>query len=91
MAQRAEEIARMTAQRDEARQEIVELMREVEAKREADEKVARLEMGQKEMEGRLDEALVMLGEKSERVEELEQDVKDIKEMYRDLLLDRTGK
>ncbi len=81
----------MTAQRDEARQEIVELMREVEAKREADEKVARLEMGQKEMEGRLDEALVMLGEKSERVEELEQDVKDIKEMYRDLLLDRTGK
>ncbi|KAF2202156.1 M protein repeat protein-like protein [Delitschia confertaspora ATCC 74209] len=84
-----EEMARLVAQRDEARDEVVALMREVEEKRGLGEKVGRLEGELREMERRYETTLELLGEKSERVEELVNDVKDLKDMYRELLLEKT--
>jgi predicted RNase H-like nuclease (RuvC/YqgF family) len=74
-----EELARLTAQRDEAREEVVALMREVDEARKNGDRVADLE---KRME---EAALDMLGEKTERVEELEGDVRDLKKIYRELV------
>ncbi|KAL9115448.1 MAG: hypothetical protein Q9227_000769 [Pyrenula ochraceoflavens] len=85
-----DELARLTAQRDEARQEVVELMREVEQKRALDKRVAALQEDQTELNARYQATLEMLGEKSEQVEELKADVADVKEMYRELV-DRTMK
>lgn len=80
-----DELARLGAQRDEARNEVVELMREVELKKAGDERVAKLEVQQQEMQERYQTTLEMLGEKSEQVEELKADVADVKQMYRDLV------
>ena len=86
-----ENIARLAAQRDEARAEIVGLMREVESKRATDKKVVELEREVKSINERYLTTLEMLGERTERVQELEGDVSDIKQMYKDLVLQRTGK
>jgi chromosome segregation ATPase len=80
-----EEMARILAQRDEAREEVVSLMREVEAARGDKEKMAQLEEEVKSMKGRYDAALEMLGEKSEECEELKNDVLDLKKIYRELV------
>jgi predicted nucleic acid-binding Zn-ribbon protein len=80
-----EEMARLVAQRDEAREEVVALMREIDQKKGMDEKVENLERDLKDMNQRYQTTLEMLGEKSERVEELEGDVVDLKKMYRDLV------
>jgi chromosome segregation ATPase len=80
-----EELARLVAQRDEAREEVVALMREVEEKRKLDERVDGLEKDLKEMEQRYETTLEMLGEKTERVDELESDVADLKKIYKELV------
>ncbi|CAO2650283.1 Nn.00g015750.m01.CDS01 [Neocucurbitaria sp. VM-36] len=80
-----EELSRLTAQRDEAREEVVALMREVEDKRAQDQKVGELATRLTEMEVRYQTTLEMLGEKTERVEELESDVNDLKKIYRELV------
>lgn len=83
-----DELARITSQRDEARQQVVDLMRESEEKKEADARVQELERRLEELDQRYQTTLEMLGEKSERVEELQADIVDIKQMYRELA-DRT--
>ena len=85
-----EDLARLSAQRDEARAEIVSLMKEVGAKRAADIKVAELEAEVADIKARYETTLEMLGEKSEMVEELRSDIDDIKAMYRELV-ERTVK
>ena len=80
-----EDIARLSAQRDEARVEIVALMREIETKRAADAKVAELEAEIKDINQRYQTTLEMLGEKSELVDELQSDIVDLKAMYRELV------
>jgi hypothetical protein len=80
-----EELARLSAQRDEAREEVVSLMREVEEKKNLDQKVDTLEKDLKAMEQRYETTLEMLGEKTEKVEELEGDVADLKKIYRELV------
>lgn len=80
-----EELARLVAQRDEAREEVVALMREVDSKRALDGKVETLEKDLREMEQRYETTLEMLGEKTEKVEELEGDVADLKKIYRELV------
>jgi hypothetical protein len=80
-----EELTRLVAQRDEAREEVVKLMREVEDKRAQDERVDKLEIELQAMNERYQTTLEMLGEKTERVEELESDVADLKKMYRELV------
>jgi len=80
-----EELQRLQAQRDEARDEVVSLMRETEEKRGLEAQVEKLE---KELDGvskRYQTTLEMLGERSEEVEELRQDVKDLKKIYRELV------
>ncbi|KAF8249308.1 hypothetical protein K440DRAFT_649504 [Wilcoxina mikolae CBS 423.85] len=91
MAGSREELARVQGQRDEGRREIVELMREVEGKRKAEERVRCLEGEIKELGIRMETTLELLGEKTEKVEELQQDVEDLKEMYRELVLTTSGK
>jgi uncharacterized coiled-coil DUF342 family protein len=80
-----EELARLARQRDEARSEIVALMKEVEEKRRDHERVGELEKEVGELNDRYNTTLEMLGEKSEQVEELRADIQDVKAMYRDLV------
>lgn len=80
-----EEMARLVSQRDEAREEVVGLMREIDEKRGLDEKVEKLEKEMAEVDERYQTTLEMLGEKSEKVDELEGDVEDLKKIYRDLV------
>ncbi|KAI0012874.1 TATA element modulatory factor 1 TATA binding-domain-containing protein [Xylariaceae sp. FL0662B] len=80
-----EELARISSQRDEARAEIVVLMKEAEAGKAATRKVQDLEAEVTAINERYQTTLEMLGEKSELVEELRADVEDVKAMYRDLV------
>ncbi|KAI5920767.1 TATA element modulatory factor 1 TATA binding-domain-containing protein [Camillea tinctor] len=80
-----EELSRISSQRDEARGEIVTLIKEVEAGKAAIKKVEELEKEVSDINERYQTTLEMLGEKSELVEELRADVQDVKAMYRDLV------
>ena len=80
-----EELSRLSTQRDEARTEVVSLMREVEQKRAADERIVALEAEIVQINGRYQTTLEMLGEKSELVDELKADVADVKKIYRELV------
>lgn len=81
-----DELIRLSAQRDDARREIVELMKEVEAKRSVDKKVGELGAQVDLLNERYQTTLEMLGERSERVEELEADVVDLKKIYKELIM-----
>lgn len=85
-----EELARITNQRDEARGEIVTLMKDVEIGKAANIKVEALKKEVADINDRYQTTLEMLGEKSELVDELKADVQDVKAMYRDLV-ERTHK
>jgi uncharacterized protein involved in exopolysaccharide biosynthesis len=85
-----DQLTRLSAQRDEARAEIVALMREVQAKRAVDARVAELEKEVSNIKERYETTLEMLGEKSEMVDELKSDIDDIKAMSRELV-ERTVK
>lgn len=80
-----DELARLSAQRDEAREQVVSLMREVEQKRAADIRIKSLEDEISQINQRYQTTLEMLGEKSEVVEELKADVADLKKIYRELV------
>ncbi|KAI1821095.1 hypothetical protein F4861DRAFT_486567 [Xylaria intraflava] len=80
-----EELTRILSQRDEARGEIVTLIRDLEASKMAATRVADLEKEASDINEKYQTTLEMLGEKSELVEELRADVQDIKAMYRDLV------
>lgn len=85
-----DEIARLSSQRDGARQQVVDLMREIEQKRTADTRLAALEKDHKELSEKHRATLELLGEKTELVEELKADILDVKQMYRHLA-DTMGK
>lgn len=85
-----EDLTRLSAQRDEARTEIIVLMKKVEASKAANSKIAALETEVNEIKARYETTLEMLGEKSELVDELRSDIDDIKAMYRELV-ERTVK
>lgn len=85
-----DELARLSAQRDEAREQIVGLMKEAEERRAADARAKKLEDEVGDLNARYLTTLEMLGEKSEKVDELMADVADLKGMYRELV-DRTMK
>ena len=80
-----EEMTRVCSQRDEARSDIVGLMKEVESAKSAMERVTKLEEELADIHARYQTTLEMLGEKSELVEELRADVQDVKAMYRELV------
>ncbi|KAJ6119815.1 hypothetical protein N7523_004095 [Penicillium sp. IBT 18751x] len=80
-----DELARVTSQRDEARQQVVDLMRELEEKKTSDSRVQELEAKLADIDQRYQTTLEMLGEKSEQVEELHADIADLKKIYRELV------
>jgi len=80
-----DELIRLINQRDEARQEVVELMREVEEKRKLNNRVRELETQVEQLDERYQTTLELLGEKSEQVEELRADITDLKKIYRELI------
>lgn len=80
-----DELARFAAQRDEAREQVVILMKEVEGKRASDERIRQLEAEVQRVNKQYLDASEMLGEKLERVEELEADVQELKHIYRELV------
>lgn len=86
MAAARDELARMATSRDDARAELVELMREVDAKRDLEGQLAKMQQEKEELTEKFHAALEELGEKMERVDELEDQVGDLKKMYRELLL-----
>jgi chromosome segregation ATPase len=85
-----DELIRLGTQRDEARNQVVDLMREVETKRKEDTKVADLEKDFAELKNRYDASLEMLGEREEEVNELKMDVKELKTIYRELVETKVG-
>jgi hypothetical protein len=80
-----DELGRLGTQRDEARTQVVELMREVETKRSQESAVTRLETELRALQQRHDASLEMLGEREEEVAELKMDVKELKTIYRELV------
>ncbi|KAF7543384.1 hypothetical protein G7Z17_g10785 [Cylindrodendrum hubeiense] len=80
-----EEMARVCGQRDEARTDMVGLMKDLEAAKSATTRVTQLEVEVDNINSRYQTTLEMLGEKSELVEELRADVQDVKAMYRELV------
>jgi chromosome segregation ATPase len=85
-----DELARLSAQRDDARNEIVVLMREVEGKRTDESRITAAEKELAEVKGRYEACLEMVGEKEEEVEELKQDVQELKRIYRELVEEKVG-
>ncbi|KAJ5561945.1 hypothetical protein N7535_003593 [Penicillium sp. DV-2018c] len=80
-----DELARVTSQRDEARQQVVDLMRELEEKQVSVSRVQELEAQLEDLDQRYQTTLEMLGEKSEQVDELNADIADLKKIYRELV------
>ncbi|CAK7264615.1 hypothetical protein SEPCBS119000_001088 [Sporothrix epigloea] len=80
-----EELARISKQRNEARSEVLQLIKDSEAGRAAAIRVGELEAQVSDLQARYDTTLELLGEKSELVDELRADVQDVKAMYRDLV------
>lgn len=85
-----EEMARVCGQRDEARTDLVALMKEIAELKATASRVPDLEQEVASLDARYQTTLEMLGEKSELVEELRADVEDVKAMYRELV-ERTVK
>ncbi|KAM0486784.1 hypothetical protein ACHAPX_000047 [Trichoderma viride] len=85
-----EEMARVCSQRDEARSDMVSLMKDLEDAKTASARVPDLEKEVADLDTRYQTTLELLGEKSELVEELRADVDDVKTMYRELV-ERTVK
>lgn len=78
-----EELNKLVSERDQSSEEIMKLLDKVKS---ADRLEAELETKQEEvakLEAKLDKALVLLGEKEERVEELSADVDDLKDLLKD--------
>ncbi|KAE8152798.1 TATA element modulatory factor 1 TATA binding-domain-containing protein [Aspergillus avenaceus] len=80
-----DELTRIVNQRDEARQQVVDLMRENEEKKTVDSRVHDLEKRLADLDERYQTTLEMLGEKSEQVDELQADIADLKKIYRELV------
>jgi predicted RNase H-like nuclease (RuvC/YqgF family) len=66
------------------------MMREMEQVKKQGEKIVGLETELGELKTRYEACLVMLGEKSEEVEELRDDLEEVKKIYREVLLQAGG-
>ncbi|KAF2214799.1 hypothetical protein CERZMDRAFT_90216 [Cercospora zeae-maydis SCOH1-5] len=86
-----DELSRLQQQRDSARDEVVELMREVESKRGSEAKMTEMSSELDGMRKRYDASLEMLGEREEEVEELKADVVELKRIYKELVETKVGR
>jgi hypothetical protein len=80
-----EELTRISVQRDDARAEIVSLMKENEIHKRAIAQIPEFKNEIAMINERYFTTLELLGEKSELVEELQADIQDMKAMYRELV------
>ncbi|KJZ79082.1 hypothetical protein HIM_01233 [Hirsutella minnesotensis 3608] len=80
-----EEMARVCNQRDEARADMVSLMKDLDEAKTAAQRIPQLEEQVTDLDSRYQTTLEMLGEKSELVDELRADIQDVKAMYRELV------
>jgi len=80
-----EEMARVVGQRDEARREVVGLMREVDDARDLKDRADGLRAELAAVTQRYEASLELLGERQEECEELRNDVLDLKKIYRELV------
>lgn len=85
-----DEIQRLSTQRDSAREEVVQLMREAETKRNKDKSVEDLDGELHQLKRRYDASLEMLGEREEEVEELKSDLVEMKRLYKELVERKIG-
>ncbi|KAI9204244.1 TATA element modulatory factor 1 TATA binding-domain-containing protein [Polychytrium aggregatum] len=76
-----------TQTRDELAEELVKVTHDLDIMKRDVQKLARLETEYRSLTERYDSALEMLGEKTEKVEELEADIEDMKAAYREQLHD----
>ena len=83
-----DELARLVSQRDESREQVVELMRDNEGKKVVDARLRIVEKESAELKKRYETTLEMFGEKSEKVEELKADIVDLKVMMREMVEER---
>lgn len=88
-----EEMSRLSGQRDEARSEVVKLMREADKEKGKgmEERLRDTEKELGELRERWERALEMLGERQEECEELRQDVGDLKGIIRSMAEERAQK
>jgi chromosome segregation ATPase len=85
-----DELTRLSQQRDDARNEVVSLMREIEEKQSEGGKVEKLEREIKALRERYEASLEMLGEREEEVEELRGDIVELKRIYKELVEAKIG-
>ncbi|OQO12160.1 hypothetical protein B0A48_02800 [Cryoendolithus antarcticus] len=85
-----DELSLLRSQRDEARGEIVALMREVEGVRGEGKRIEELEKQLSEVRRRYEACLQLVGEREEEVEELKADVVELKGLYRELVEKKVG-
>ncbi|KAI8806168.1 TATA element modulatory factor 1 TATA binding-domain-containing protein [Cladochytrium replicatum] len=76
--------------RDEMAEELVKVTNEVEESRKLGAEFERFKMEHSALNSRYLASLELLGEKEERVQELEQDIQDLKDMYRTIFETRTA-
>lgn len=76
-----------TQSRDELSEEVLQLTVEMENLRKENMKMQGLEKQLRELEERYHASLELLGERTEQVEELKQDIADLKEMYRNQIVE----
>lgn len=79
-----DELARLISQRDESRNEVVALMREMDSKHQSNDRTSKLESELGEVKKRYEACLDILGEREEEVADLKADVVELKRIYRDL-------
>nr|POE47863.1 tata element modulatory factor [Quercus suber] len=85
-----DELTRLSGQRDEARNEVVALMRAAERKRPGEAQAGALSQELQELRRRYDASLEMLGEREEQVQDLRGDVTEMKRIYRELVETKVG-
>lgn len=80
-----EEMARVVRQRDEARGEVVALMREMEGVGRGKQAGPAEEGGEKGLKERYEASLELLGEREEECQELREELGEVKRLYRELV------
>jgi len=84
-ASHRDEMQRLSLQRDEARDQLVIMMREADDRKTLEERLDKIEKDAEKKEERYDACLEMLGEREEEVAELKSDLVDMRAIYKDLV------
>jgi predicted RNase H-like nuclease (RuvC/YqgF family) len=81
------QLSSSTQSRDELSEEVVAMTQEIEQLRKESKKRLDLDKEYKDLDGRYQTLLELLGERTEQVEELKADLQDVKEMYKSQIIE----